>query len=617
MRKLVVVLWCCLVVGALPVCAQKTAGGGFLPLTWEQASIRAARENKLVFVDVMMPGRKEDPKKEKAIFSDPQVNFFMKNNAIMIRMDMGTPEGAEFAPRLMMNMYPTYAFFMPYGDLLSIASPFTVAANPQVLVTAGEKAVKMAQVKRSNSRSIRFRELTLPEALVKAGEEGKMVFIDAYTDYCQPCLMMEKHIFSLDSVADFYNRNFINIKLHFGKAKELAEKYAISGYPSFLFVNQEGKLVHKAGGYSPAEQFIGYGQEALRKAKGVAFRPLTREDALAEAKQLQKMVFISVFDAADRGYKEMQKSVFTDPGVMDALTGHFVNVAWENVQQKDLWEKLQLKTLPAFVVLDAEGYEIHRFTGNTDTAGMLREVRNVLEGKGLAAMGDAYGAGNRKADFVEEYIEVLGRAGDTDRAGKVTLEYLAGMDEGALKEKKYWDLFSRFVTDADSPQFKYVYARRGEFYPLFGQAAVDRKMREVWAAGADRYVEKNASGYALDETGLKLYIKRMKKEKVKDWRGIVRNTRMLAAEKTGNWKEYVELAEEKWNEEDISDAELYSWGVKINRECRDEGTRFKAARWFALAASQMEQQERRSGKVNITSYKSFFEKLVDDLVGKK
>ena len=127
----------------------------------------------------------------------------------------------------------------------------------------------------------------------------------------------------------------------------------------------------------------------------------------------------------------------------------------------------------------------------------------------------------------------------------------------------------------------------------------------------------NSTKMLLDENGLKGYIKRMKKAKVKDWRAIVRNTRMLAAERTGNWKVYVELAEEKWNEEDISDAELYSWGVKINQECRDEAIRFKAARWFAFAAMEMEQKERKSGKVHISSYKSFFEKLVDDLVGKK
>ena len=93
-----------------------------------------------------------------------------------------------------------------------------------------------------------------------------MVFIDAYTAWCQPCVMMGKNVFTLDKVADFYNEHFINLKIDFGKEKELAEKYAVRGYPAFLFLNGNGKLVHLAGGYTEADAFIGYGEEALKKA---------------------------------------------------------------------------------------------------------------------------------------------------------------------------------------------------------------------------------------------------------------------------------------------------------------------------------------------------------------
>lgn len=616
MKNFLIVMCCSLLLGSASLSAQALAGGS-LPLTWEQASMLAAKENKLVFVDVMSSGMKQDAKKEKAIFSDRRVADFLKRNAVMVRIDMKTPAGAEFAPRLMMNMYPVYAFFMPYGDLLTIASPYTVSTNPYTLVEAGEKALKMAEVKRNNSRSIHFEEGSLEEALAKAGKAGKMVFIDAYTDYCQPCVMMEKNVFTLDSVADFYNRNFINVRIHFGEAKELAEKYETGAYPSYLFINSAGKLVHKAGGYSPAAQFIGYGQEALTQAKGIVFQSLTPDEVWMQARQKNNFVFLSFFDPADRGYKEMIKNVFTDPEVTDLFAGRFVPVSWEKGQEKELQETLKVKTVPAFIFMDAGGKEIHRFVGHTDVAGLLRETRKFLDGKGLSVTSAEYQAGNRNAEFVEAYIADLGRADDREKAGKVTLEYLAGMETTQLKEKKYWTLFEQYVADVNSDLFKYVYGNRDEFYRLYGQENVDRKTREVWTAGAESYVLNTGAGYTFDEIGFKEYTRRMKKEKVLDWRGIARNTRMLAAEKTGDWKRYVELAEEKWNEENIPDAELYGWGLKINQECRDEAIRFKAARWFALAALEMEQKERKSGKVNITSYKSFFEKLVDDLVGKK
>lgn len=617
MMKLGIVVWLCLLCGVMPGWAQKADVNGFLPLTWEQASILAARENKLVFVDVMSSGMKQEAAKQKALFSNPRVAYFLKRNAVMIRMDMGTPEGTAFAPRLLMNMYPVYAFFMPYGDLLATASPYKVTGDPLVLVEAGEKALRVAEVKRNNSRSVRFEDKTLEQALELSRQTGKMVFVDAYTDYCQPCLLMERNVFTLDSVADFYNRNFINVKLHFGKLKGLSEKYKVAGYPSFLFLNGEGKLIYKAGGYSSAEQFIGYGQQALKKAKGVEFRPLRPEEAVKEAKEQGKFVFVSVYDVADRRYKEMQKNVFTSPEVMDLLTERFVNVGWESLLQKELRESFRVNTLPAFIILDAGGNEMHRFIGSTDTTGLLREVHQALDGKGLTALAELYRSGNRQPEFMEAYGVALGRADLKEAAGKVVLEYLSGLEGDCLKEPKNWELFKAYVTDANSPLFDELRTNCELYSSLYGKEAVDRKIKEIWAAGADRFVVRGEEGYTLDESGLKEYTKRMKKAKVKDWRAIVRNTKMLAAERTGNWKVYVELAEEKWNEEDISDAELYSWGVKINQECQDEAIRFKAARWFAFAAMEMEQKERKSGKVNISSYKSFFEKLVDDLVGKK
>ena len=111
-----------------------------------------------------------------------------------------------------------------------------------------------------------------------------------------------------------------------------------------------------------------------------------------------------------------------------------------------------------------------------------------------------------------------------------------------------------------------------------------------------------------------MYTKRLKKEKVEEWQRIVRDARMHAAEKTGDWKTFVILAEEKWNEEQVPDAELYQWGLKIERECRDEAIRYRTARWFALAAMEIDKKERTSGKVKLNSYKGFFEKLANDLL---
>ena len=65
----------------------------------------------------------------------------------------------------------------------------------------------------AQNRKIAFEKSTLQEALNKASSVGKLVFVDCYTEYCGPCKTMDALVFTLDSVADFFNSTFVNVKL--------------------------------------------------------------------------------------------------------------------------------------------------------------------------------------------------------------------------------------------------------------------------------------------------------------------------------------------------------------------------------------------------------------------
>ena len=76
----------------------------------------------------------------------------------------------------------------------------------------------------------------------------------------------------------------------------------------------------------------------------------------------------------------------------------------------------------------------------------------------------------------------------------------------------------------------------------------------------------------------------------------------------------LEMGEEKWNEERIEDAELYRWAQRIEAQCRDGNVRYKMAQWLARRVTEINRKEHLTGKVDLTSYRGFFEKLADDLL---
>ena len=115
----------------------------------------------------------------------------------------------------------------------------------------------------------------------KAKAENKYIFVDGFTTWCGPCRVMSKNIFPQAAVGDFYNANYINIKVQldttakdneevkgwYTDAHDIMTQYKVNVFPTYLFFSPGGKLVHRAVGSSEAPEFIAKGKDALDSNK--------------------------------------------------------------------------------------------------------------------------------------------------------------------------------------------------------------------------------------------------------------------------------------------------------------------------------------------------------------
>jgi len=129
------------------------------------------------------------------------------------------------------------------------------------------------------NRAINFKTASLKEALNMAKEQHKVIFIDCFTTWCIPCKQMEANVFTQDSVADFYNKNFINIKVDMekGEGPALKKMFTVEAYPSYLIVDAEGKIRNKFVGGMSAKDFI------MNAKKGLGTSEEARLNAMYES----------------------------------------------------------------------------------------------------------------------------------------------------------------------------------------------------------------------------------------------------------------------------------------------------------------------------------------------
>jgi thioredoxin-related protein len=97
--------------------------------------------------------------------------------------------------------------------------------------------------------------LRFDEALKTAKKENKKVIVDVYTDWCGWCKKMDRDAYSNSEIKKIISDNFVVVKLdaegsgktsYNGKSYTdagLAEYFQVSGYPTTVFLNSEGKVI--------------------------------------------------------------------------------------------------------------------------------------------------------------------------------------------------------------------------------------------------------------------------------------------------------------------------------------------------------------------------------------
>lgn len=126
-----------------------------------------------------------------------------------------------------------------------------------------------------------FRPISFEEALAAAKQENKLVFIDFYTSWCGPCRQMANEVFPQAKVGAYFNAKFVSLKMNAEKeGKELAQRFNVTAYPTFIILDAEGKVKADLKGAMDGDEFIAKIEQSLdpeQSPKRIAERYLSGE----------------------------------------------------------------------------------------------------------------------------------------------------------------------------------------------------------------------------------------------------------------------------------------------------------------------------------------------------
>lgn len=131
------------------------------------------------------------------------------------------------------------------------------------------------------AQKIEFRDISFKEGLQAAADEGKPVFIDCFTTWCGPCKWMSANIFTDPAVAEYYNENYICLKIDMekGEGLDIAKNYKIRAYPTLLYLDNKGeRLLVKVGASREPQGYIDAGEQAKDPQRNLPYLVANVED---------------------------------------------------------------------------------------------------------------------------------------------------------------------------------------------------------------------------------------------------------------------------------------------------------------------------------------------------
>ena len=109
-----------------------------------------------------------------------------------------------------------------------------------------------------------FADLSLEEARAQAAQLDRILLIDFFTTWCEPCKRLDRTTWKDERVLDWLNKTSVCLKVDAEDEDDLARRYDVQGFPTLLFLRPNGTELGRIVGYRDPQAFLEQAQSLLR-----------------------------------------------------------------------------------------------------------------------------------------------------------------------------------------------------------------------------------------------------------------------------------------------------------------------------------------------------------------
>jgi len=212
--------------------------------------------------------------------------------------------------------------------------------------------------------------------------------------------------------------------------------------------------------------------------QGIDFTTVTWQEAIEQAKQENKLLFVDSYAQWCGPCKRMAKYEFVKPEVGEVYNTNFINLKldMESKNGRTFDSKYPVSAYPTMFFLNGEGEVVKKVKGGKKGEQLIQMAYMVLKSYDTSGQfKEKYDAGDRSYEVIYNYVEALNKASKPSL--KISNDYLKSNPD-ITKEEKFKFYFVATV-EADSKIFDKMAKNKNTIIKLVTEKAYNSKVKSA------------------------------------------------------------------------------------------------------------------------------------------
>nr|WP_314864293.1 thioredoxin fold domain-containing protein [uncultured Flavobacterium sp.] len=217
---------------------------------------------------------------------------------------------------------------------------------------------------------------------------------------------------------------------------------------------------------------------SIQAQDSIRFDERGLELVMQHAKTENKPIFYMVYTDWCPHCKNIKATTLKDSEVISFMNANYVfaGLNFEKAGSESFKSKYNIKNFPTFLVLDTNGIELARFTGELKKEKFLSEVKIALNPKQqLPFLKAEYEKDKTNGANCMRYLVALKKGNDRKELNPIAHDYFEGIQDDKMVNEINWKIFTNGVSDIESREYRFVIVNQQAFVAITSQKRVNDK----------------------------------------------------------------------------------------------------------------------------------------------